>query len=154
MLHVEKMGGFQLSINVVVRSLYPKANFSTNFKVSLKMPASTTAVTFASNIPIDGRKRTSMFEQAKKNIDKIKDDLIQEWDNINREIHWSVNKYIGETEKTFNATAVMNAPADEAKNDVGPLNITFEVSMWNASGLQVKHIRPQFDEKNFYKWVR
>ena len=99
------------------------------------------------------RRRT--FEREKQALEaKI---LKAEVDAANRKLVFTVKKFQGGVEHAFRAKITLSAMCTaQARKEVGPVSLTFEIPMYNVSNLQVKYLRIAEQSKayNPYRWVR
>lgn len=58
-------------------------------------------------------------------------------------IEWTINKFQGNTEQTLvtKITLQQTANISMARKEIGPINISFEIPMYNVSNLQIKYLK-------------
>ena len=68
-----------------------------------------------------------------------------------------MKKFQGGVEHAFRAKITLSAMCTaQARKEVGPVSLTFEIPMYNVSNLQVKYLRIAEQSKAYhpYRWVR
>lgn len=72
-------------------------------------------------------------------------------------VKWHISKFKGDTEQILitKISLQANANAYTARKEIGPINVNFEIPMYNVSNLQIKFLRIDDKEKsNPFRWVR
>ena len=72
-------------------------------------------------------------------------------------ILWTMKKLPGGTEQTMKAKVTLNQPCTtQIRREVGPINMNFEIPMYNVSKLQVRYLRIAENMAGYtpYRWVR
>lgn len=79
-----------------------------------------------------------------------------EYDQKERKVVWKIKKFGGGTEQTLRCRIALDSAHTVAvRKEVGPINMNFEVPMFNPSNLQVRYLRIQENANyNPYRWVR
>jgi len=70
---------------------------------------------------------------------------------------WTMRKFPGGTEQTMKAKMILNTTVTTAiRQQLGPINMTFEIPMYNVSSLQVRYLRVADNMVGYtpYRWVR
>ncbi|KAH8059766.1 hypothetical protein JL721_9185 [Aureococcus anophagefferens] len=79
-----------------------------------------------------------------------------DYDAANRKLVFTVKKFQGGVEHAFARRSLSAVCTAQARKEVGPVSLTFEIPMSNVSNLQVKYLRIAEQSKayNPYRWVR
>lgn len=78
------------------------------------------------------------------------------YDAKTRKVSWVIKKFQGESEHTLRTKiSLSTAHTTAVRKEIGPISMSFEVPMFNPSGLQVRYLRVEADaDYNPYRWVR
>ena len=137
---VEETSQHQLEMVVKVRADIDLKNHGSNVKVLFNVPKSAGTVSL--------------------HIDKSKDgqsnNQVAEYKESGKEVEWTIKKFQGQTEHTLVARITLTAPSNAmTRKELGPIRLSFEVPMYNASHLQVRYLRIDADSRyKSFKWVR
>jgi AP-4 complex subunit mu-1 len=72
-------------------------------------------------------------------------------------IVWTMKKFPGGTEQTLRAKVALDRPcSSQVRREIGPINMCFEIPMYNVSNLQVRYLRVAEHMVGYtpYRWVR
>ncbi|KAH8741940.1 hypothetical protein FG386_002315 [Cryptosporidium ryanae] len=117
----------------------PESSFATNLKLICPVRKKTSVVTFETINPLIPIPQSSQFDE-KNNI-----------------IVWKIKKIYSGSEVALKAKINFDSKIDlnRIKKEIGPLNLSFEIPMFNLSNIQIKHLKisDKFGQNN-YRWVR
>lgn len=80
-----------------------------------------------------------------------------EFDAKSREVVWAIKKFQGGTEQVLRTRITLSAPSGaQIRKEIGPISLSFEIPMYNSSGLQVRYLRIAETSKSYKpsRWVR
>ena len=135
---IEESSPFTIDVVVLVRAEIPETNYGANVVITVPCPRTTAG---ASCSPPSGG---AIGHSA-------------DYDAANRKLVFTVKKFQGGVEHAFRAKITLSAMCTaQARKEVGPVSLTFEIPMYNVSNLQVKYLRIAEQSKayNPYRWVR
>lgn len=136
---IEEISNFKLELHLRVKACFPKEVFASYVNLSFPMPK------LASNITNELGKN-----QPNQNVDvENKGDI--------KMVKWNIKKFMGDTEYVLvtKITLQANASAYNARKEIGPITVSFDVPMYNVSNLQIRYLRIDDKEKsNPFRWVR
>ena len=72
-------------------------------------------------------------------------------------IQWTMKKFPGGTEQTLRAKVSLDQPCTtQMRQEIGPINMNFEIPMKSVSNLQVRYLRiaENMTGAGPYRWVR
>lgn len=75
----------------------------------------------------------------------------------NNQGEWIIRKFQGGQEHTILCKITLKtANISNARKEIGPVSLNFEIPLFNVSKLQVKYLKIQNDQKGYnpYRWVR
>lgn len=133
----ESLATSKIEVLIKVRADIPEANYAGNFVLRLPVPKSTVSCTGELPPGIPG-----VSSEYKPN-DKV-------WT-------WTIKKFAGGSEQTARVKIILGAGAPaNAKKELGPISVEWEIPMHNCSGLQVRFLRIADKTKTYtpYRWVR
>lgn len=132
----ELVSPHKIELIVKIRADIPENNYGANVIVTIPMPKSTSSVTCELGTGVVGQ--------------------AAEYDQKDRKAVWKIKKFGGGTEQTLRCRVVLDSAHTAAvRKEVGPINMNFEVPMYNPSMLQVRYLRIQENANyNPYRWVR
>jgi AP-4 complex subunit mu-1 len=136
---IEEVESKKIEITLMIRADMPSNHFGANVVVEMNMPKS--AVSASCNLisaPGTGQASAEYLQSEGK-------------------IVWTMKKFIGGTEQTLRAKVTLNAPCTtQMRRDIGPVNMCFEIPMYNVSQLQVRYLRVAENMVGYtpYRWVR
>lgn len=135
--NIEKLSKHKVEYSVRIRADIPEVNYGANMKITFTVPTAVASVrpTLSPN---------SIGEEA-------------EFDNVNRKVVWKVKKFKGGEEKCLRANLVYEKEVNDGyRRQLGEVCLSFEIPTFNVSGLQVRYLRIQTQEKNYnpFRWVR
>ncbi|EGR30590.1 hypothetical protein IMG5_128570 [Ichthyophthirius multifiliis] len=136
---IEEVSNYRLELHLRIKACFPKEVTATYVNLSFPMPKQ------ASNITNELGKN-----QVNQNIDI-------ENKNGTKIVKWNIKKFKGDTEQSLisKITLQSNANAYMARKEIGPVNVVFDIPMYNVSNLQIKYLRIEEKEKtNPFRWVR
>eukprot|EP00163_Fabomonas_tropica_P016350 TRINITY_DN29362_c0_g1_i1.p1 TRINITY_DN29362_c0_g1~~TRINITY_DN29362_c0_g1_i1.p1 ORF type:complete len:440 (-),score=124.90 TRINITY_DN29362_c0_g1_i1:127-1446(-) len=134
---IEEVTPAKIEIVVKVRADIPETNYSGNVVVRVPMPKSTANCSTELQPGVIGQNT-----EYKAN-DKV--------------LCWGIKKFVGGQEHTLRARITLQAGAPvNARKEIGPISMSFEIPMYNCSNLQVRFLRISERHKSYspYRWVR
>jgi len=136
---IEESGASQVDVVVKVRADLPPNNYGVNVQVMIPVPTRCNGVSMKLDTGAAAAGQSTEY-RAKDN-----------------KVLWNVKKFHGGAEHTIRIKIDLKDPMSPAvRREIGPVSITFEVPMFNASNLQVKYLRivDQHRTINPQRWVR
>ncbi|XP_015576813.1 AP-4 complex subunit mu [Ricinus communis] len=134
---IEEVGQLKAEVIVKVRAEFPSSITANTVLIEVPLPAYTSRVTFELEPGAVGV--TTDFKESSKKIE------------------WGLKKIVGGSEHTVRAKLTFSqAMHGNITKEAGPVNMTFIIPMYNASGLEVKYlqIEKKASTSNPYRWVR
>jgi len=129
----------KLEITVLVRADMPGNHFGANVSIEIPLPKCT-AVASCSVIASPGSGHTNA-----------------EFVRADGKILWTLKKIPGGTEQTMRAKVTLSQTCTtQIRREIGPINMNFEIPMFNVSDMQVRNLRIVDDHAGYtpYRWVR
>mmetsp|Transcript_10929 Transcript_10929/g.32342 ORF Transcript_10929/g.32342 Transcript_10929/m.32342 type:complete len:492 (-) Transcript_10929:468-1943(-) len=136
---IEETGPKMIELSLLVRAEMPDKHFGANVSIEVPLPRCTSS---ASCTLITSPKAAGVSA---------------EYISQDRKVVWSFKKLPGGSEQTLRVKVTLNqACTSHIRREVGPINMDFEIPMYNVSGLQVKYLRIAEDMPGYtpYRWVR
>ena len=136
---IEEVESKKLEITVLVRAEMASNNFGANVSVEIPLPKCT-AVASCSVITSPG--------SGPSHAEFVRHD---------GKIVWTMKKLPGGTEQTMRAKITLSQPCTtQIRREIGPINMNFEIPMYNVSRLQVRYLRiaEAMAGHTPYRWVR
>jgi AP-4 complex subunit mu-1 len=136
---IEEVEPKKLEITILIRAEMAQNHFGANVTVELPMPKCTT-VASCSVISSPGVGTSSAEYVRSEGI-----------------IKWSIKKLPGGTEQTMKAKITLDQPCTtQIRREIGPINMNFEIPMFNVSNLNVRYLRIAENMAGYtpYRWVR
>lgn len=136
---IEEVDPKKLEITVLVRADMPANHFGANVTVEIPLPKCT-AVASCTVIAAPGSGHTSA-----------------EFVRADGKILWTLKKIPGGTEQTLKAKVTLSQTCTTMiRREIGPINMNFEIPMFNVSAMQVRNLRIVEDHAGYtpYRWVR
>ena len=137
---IEETGPNKLEITVLIRAEMPSNHFGANVIVEMPLPASAVAAASCSLINAPGTGHA--------NAEYLPGD---------GKIVWTMKKFPGGAEQTMRTKVTLNKPCTtQIRQHIGPVNMCFEIPMYNVSSLQVRYLRVAENMVGYtpYRWVR
>lgn len=138
---VDQQSPHKLEISIKVRADIPDQNYGANVQVSCLLPKSTAS--------------------ASCQLDPSATGQSAEYLSSEHRLVWTLKKFSGGTEASLScrvtlASGAGTSGAQNAKKEVGPVSLTFEIPMYNVSNLQVRYLRIAEMHKSYNpcRWVR
>lgn len=136
---VEETGPRSLEVTLHVRAEMENTHFGANVLVEVPLPTHTTAATC--NLISNGSTSGSSAEYV----------------GSERKVVWSIKKFPGGTEQTLKIKITLDQPSTtQTRREIGPVNMNFEIPMFNVSNLNVRYLRIAENMPGYspYRWVR
>jgi len=140
---IELRSPYVVEVVLKIRADIPEQNHGSKITIEFPVPKDTTSVSHEWG---HDTKRGSTKEHLVEYIAKDK------------KVVWRVKKWPGGQE--FSLRLKLNLTASRtsgnAKKELGPVSMEFEVPMYNVSGLQVRYLRIMLSDTRYnpYRWVR
>jgi AP-4 complex subunit mu-1 len=129
----------KLEIAVHIRAEIPDNHFGANVSIEVPLPHSTTAAT-CSVVSTPGATGVNA-----------------EYVSHDKKLLWTLKKFPGCTEQTMRAKITLSGPCtSQIRREIGPINMSYEIPMYNVSSLQVRYLRIAENMPGYtpYRWVR
>lgn len=136
---IEEVESNKLEISVHVRAEIPDNHFGANVSIEVPLPHSTTVAT-CNVVSTPGANGVSAEYVAQE-----------------KKLMWTLKKFPGGTEQTMRAKITLSGPCtSQIMREIGPINMNFEIPMYNVSSLQVRYLRIAENMPGYtpYRWVR
>mmetsp|Transcript_44939 Transcript_44939/g.50388 ORF Transcript_44939/g.50388 Transcript_44939/m.50388 type:complete len:488 (+) Transcript_44939:78-1541(+) len=136
---IEEVDSKKLEISVLIRADMPANHFGANVTVEIPLPKCT-AVASCAVIASPGSGHTSA-----------------EFVRADGKILWTLKKIPGGSEQTMRAKVTLSQSCTtQIRREIGPINMNFEIPMFNVSNLQVRYLRIAENMVGYtpYRWVR
>jgi len=136
---IEEVESKKLEISVLIRADMPANHFGANVTVEIPLPKCT-AVASCSVIASPGSGHTNA-----------------EFIRADGKILWTLKKIPGGSEQTMRAKVTLSQSCTtQIRRELGPINMNFEIPMFNVSNLQVRYLRIAENMVGYtpYRWVR
>lgn len=136
---IEETEPNKLEITLLIRAEMPANHFGANVTVEMPLPVSTIAAS-SNVIPAPGSGHSSA-----------------EYEQQNHKIIWNMKKFPGGSEQTMKTKVTLSQPfTSQIRREIGPVNMSFEIPMYNVSNLQVRYLRVAESMVGYtpYRWVR
>jgi len=136
---IEEVEPKKLEIVILIRGEMPANHFGANVTVEMPMPRCTAAASCnVISSPGSGYANAEYVAHEGKLV-------------------WTMKKFPGGTEQTMRAKVTLNQPCTtQMRREIGPINMTFEIPMYNVSSLNVRYLRVAEAMVGYtpYRWVR
>lgn len=137
---IEEVESNKLEISVLIRAEMPQNHFGSNVSIEMPLPRCTAAATC--NVIV------ASASAGPSNAEFVRKD---------GKIVWNIRKFPGGTEQTMRAKVTLNhSCTTQIRREIGPINMNFEIPMYNVSNLQVRYLRIAEAMPGYtpYRWVR
>lgn len=134
---VEELSPYKLEVIVKIRADIPDSNYGSNVAVRFAVPRTSSSASAQLAPGVQGQSA--------------------DYDERERQVTWQIKKFQGGAEHTLKTTITLSSPCSATtRREIGPVSLTFEVPMFNASHLQVRYLRIAEASKSYkpYRWVR
>jgi AP-4 complex subunit mu-1 len=136
---IEEIDSKRLELSVMIRADIPNNHFGANVRVEIPLPKCTAGA--ACNVITSPGSGPNTAE----------------WVASDGKIIWTLKKFPGGSEQTLKAKITLNtACTTQIRREMGPINMSFEIPMYNVSNLQVRYLRIAENMPGYtpYRWVR
>eukprot|EP00553_Chaetoceros_curvisetus_P006592 CAMPEP_0204616272 /NCGR_PEP_ID=MMETSP0717-20131115/3554_1 /ASSEMBLY_ACC=CAM_ASM_000666 /TAXON_ID=230516 /ORGANISM="Chaetoceros curvisetus" /LENGTH=470 /DNA_ID=CAMNT_0051629449 /DNA_START=69 /DNA_END=1481 /DNA_ORIENTATION=- len=136
---VEETGPRSFEITVMVRADMESSHFGANVAVELPLPRCTASAT------------CSLMSSS--NVGSPSAEFIL----ADKKILWTMKKFPGGSEQTLKVKVTLEkACTSQIRREIGPVNMNFEIPMFNVSNLNVRYLRIAENMPGYspYRWVR
>jgi AP-4 complex subunit mu-1 len=137
---MDEVSPTKVEITVLIRAEMPSNHFGANVLVEMPMPQGVVAAASCSLINAPGTGHASA-----------------EYVAAEHKIVWTMKKFPGGAEQTMKVKVTLNKPCTtQIRRQMGPINMCFEIPMYNVSNLQVRYLRVAENMVGYtpYRWVR
>jgi len=134
---IEEIEPTKLEMSVLIRAEVPENHYGANITVEIPMPHCTS---------------TASCSLLSGNMSGHAEYVAQD-----RKILWTIKKLPGATEQTMKVKINLDKPCtSQIRRELGPINMNFEIPMYNLSNLQVRYLRIAENIPGYtpYRWVR
>eukprot|EP01083_Nonionella_stella_P034064 93253_1 len=128
---------YKVELTIKIRADIPEQNYGGNVHVQFPVPKSTASVSCDLTSGVAGQ--------------------TTEYNSSDRKVIWRIKKFTGGTEQTLRVKIAFAAAVTSIiRKEIGPINMSFEIPMYNASHLQVRYLRIMETTKSYnpFRWVR
>jgi AP-4 complex subunit mu-1 len=136
---IEETEPKKVEITLLLRADMPSNHFGANVVVEMRLPkAATSASCSLISAPGTGHASAEFVASESK-------------------IVWTMKKFTGGCEQTMRAKISLDRPCStQIRSEIGPINMCFEIPMYNVSNLQVRYLRVAENMVGYtpYRWVR
>lgn len=136
---IEEVEPKKLEITLLIRAEMPSNHFGANVTVEMPLPSCTSVASCSViNSPGTGASNAEFVRHKGKII-------------------WTMKKLPGGSEQTMKAKVNLSQPCTtQIRRELGPINMNFEIPMYNVSNLQVRYLRIADAMAGYtpYRWVR
>lgn len=136
---IEEVEPNKLEIAIHVRAEIPDNHFGANVSIEIPLPQSTTAAS-CQVVSTPGATNVNAEYVASE-----------------KKLLWTLKKFPGSTEQTMRAKVTLSGLCtSQIRREIGPINMNFEIPMYNVSSLQVRYLRIAENMPGYtpYRWVR
>uniref|UniRef100_A0A7S4ANY5 MHD domain-containing protein n=1 Tax=Pseudo-nitzschia australis TaxID=44445 RepID=A0A7S4ANY5_9STRA len=136
---IEEVDSKKLEVTVLIRADMPTNHFGANVTVEIPLPKCTSVASCAV-IASPGTGHTNA-----------------EFVRADGKILWTLKKIPGGSEQTMRAKVTLSQSCTtQIRREIGPINMSFEIPMFNVSQLQVRYLRIAENMVGYtpYRWVR
>lgn len=136
---IEEINSNIIILTCLIRGEMPNNHFGANVIIEIRVPTKVTSSVQCSVLNSPG---------IITNAEYIMND---------NKIIWTIKKFPGGTEQTLKAKILLNTICTtQIRSDIGPINMCFEIPMYNVSNLQVRYLRVAENMVGYtpYRWVR
>lgn len=136
---IEETGSKSIEITILARAEMEPTHFGANVILELPLPRCTTTATCQ-----------LMNSQ---NVSHPHAEFVA----AERKVVWSMKKFPGGSEQTLKVRVSLEKPCTSGmRREIGPVNMNFEIPMFNVSNLNVRYLRIAENIPGYtpYRWVR
>jgi len=136
---IEETGAKSLEITILARAEMEPTHFGANVVLELPLPRCTTTATCQLMNSQNVSHPHAEFVVAEKKV------------------VWTMKKFPGGTEQTLKVRVSLEKPCTSSmRREIGPVNMNFEIPMFNVSNLNVRYLRIAENIPGYtpYRWVR
>lgn len=136
---IEETGSHSVEITVTIRAEMEMTHFGANVGIEIPLPRCTqTANCTMLNSTNCGGPHAEYIGSEHK-------------------VHWTMKKFPGGSEQTLKIKLTLDDPCTSlVRREIGPMNMNFEIPMFNVSNLNVRYLRIAENIPGYtpYRWVR
>lgn len=135
---IEETGPKTIEITCLIRNEVPENHFGANVFIEIPLPKCTAGAT------------CSLITSPNAGTPKA------EYVTADKKVVWTFKKFPGSTEQTMRVKVTLDKPCtSQIRREIGPINMSFEIPMFNVSNLQVRYLRiAEMPGYTPYRWVR
>lgn len=136
---IEETGPKSLEITVLARAEMENSHFGANVAIEIPLPRCTAGATCSLMSSSNVSNSSAEFILAEKKV------------------LWTMKKFPGGSEQTLKIKVSLDKPCTtQIRREVGPVNMNFEIPMFNVSRLNVRYLRIAENMPGYtpYRWVR
>jgi len=133
----ELVSPYKIELIIKVKADIPEHNYGGNVLVEIPLPKDTSSASCELGAGVVGQNA--------------------EFDAKVRKVLWRIKKFPGGQEHTIRTKITLkSAHTATVRKEIGPVNLQFEIPMYNPSNLQVRYLRIMEGSKSYnpYRWVR
>jgi len=136
--YIDEISNYKIMLDLRIKACFPKEITAVNMLIKIPMPKNISNVT--PEIAKDAASTQMAEYKTRENI-----------------VEWQVKTCKGNQELVLRTKINLptNANTQTAKKEVGPISMTFEITNYNVSGLQLKYLKvDEFKNVKVQRWVR
>lgn len=133
----ELVSPYKVELILKIRADIPEQNYGGNVLVQFPVPKATSSVSCDLGMGTIGQ--------------------ASEYNSSEKRVYWKIKKFVGGTEQSLRVKITLGSQHTAiVRKEIGPISMTFEIPMFNASNLQVRYLRILESHKSYnpYRWVR
>jgi AP-4 complex subunit mu-1 len=137
---IEETAPTKIEITVLIRAEMPNNHFGANVIVELPLPKNVVAGVTCQVLSAPGTGATAA-----------------EYMSNESKVIWTLKKFPGGSEQTMKCKVTLLRPCTTMiRQQIGPINMCFEIPMYNVSNVQVRYLRVAENMVGYtpYRWVR
>lgn len=143
---VEETAPDQFEITLMIRAEMPDNHFGSNVTIEIPLPPHSTTSASCQILTNNNNTNTGVATPASA-----------EYVSQDKKIVWYLKKFAGSSEQSMKAKVTLNSTCtSQIRKQIGPINMNFEIPMYNVSNLQVRYLRIAEAMAGYtpYRWVR
>eukprot|EP01138_Halocafeteria_seosinensis_P010564 gb/GECG01010786.1/.p1 GENE.gb/GECG01010786.1/~~gb/GECG01010786.1/.p1 ORF type:complete len:461 (+),score=48.25 gb/GECG01010786.1/:1-1383(+) len=155
---LEEVTSYKIELVLKVRADIPARNYGANVTINFPTPKHATTV-HPEVGSASGPKpaTTAAADTSGGTMGTPAQGQTAEFDQKTRMVTWKIKKFQGGSEHTLRTKITLSQTSGASlRKELAPVRMSFEIPMYNASGLQVRYLHIAEDSKSYkpYRWVR
>lgn len=136
---IEETGPTTVEVTIMARAEMENSHFGANVMIEIPLPKCTASAT------------CSLMSSSNAIAPST------EYISTEKKILWTMKKFPGGSEQTLKVkVSLEKACTSQIRREIGPVNMTFEIPMFNVSNLNIRYLRIAENMPGYspYRWVR